>query len=343
MSELRQDPFSRRWVIISTERGRRPSEFIQDRERPTDPGSCPFCPGNEHATPPEIAVIRPGGGKPNGPGWEARVFPNKYPALAIEGDTDKRAVGLYDRMRGIGAHEVIVDSPKHDCHYADMDPVHLEKVLALYQARLEDLYRDVRFKYALIFKSHGAAAGASVGHPHTQIIATPVTPRSVAIELDSARDHYSLKTRCLYCDVLNQELESGERVISLDEHYAVLAPYASTFPFETMVIPRRHCHSFAEEPRPSLAALARCLRDLAARMRSVLRDPPYNFTFHTSPNVNAEGRRKDYWYTIRADYHWHIRVMPRLIRTTGFEWGTGLYINPTSPEEVAKYLIDAVL
>jgi UDPglucose--hexose-1-phosphate uridylyltransferase len=142
--------------------------------------------------------------------------------------------------------------------------------------------------------------------------------------------------------VLNQELESGQRVISADEHYAVLAPYASIFPFETMIIPRRHCHSFVEEPRSSLAALARCLRDLMARMRAVLRDPPYNFTFHTAPNVEAEGRRQDYWYTIKADFHWHIRVMPRLTQPAGFEWGTGMYINPTSPEEAARYLRNAV-
>lgn len=343
MSELRHDPLSKRWVIIATEAPRRPSDYAIAQEPLPDPKFCPFCPGHEDKTPPEIAAIRPPGSAPNGPGWQIRVIPNKYPALMIEGDLDRRGVGMYDRMRGVGAHEVIIDSPEHGLHVGAMDPIHLETLLGVYQERLRDLRRDPRFKYVLIFKNHGAVAGATLDHPHTQIIATPVTPRAIAQEFESALNHYHLKERCIYCDLLAQEIDSGDRIVGLDEHFAVLAPYASRFPFEMMLIPRRHCHSFAEEPRSVMVALARCLKDLMARLKSVLRDPPYNFVFHTAPNTETLVRRRNYWDTLPYDFHWHLEVLPRLTRVAGFEWGSGFYVNPTSPEEAAAFLRDAAV
>lgn len=343
MSELRHDPVSKRWVIIATERSRRPSDYVLTPEPAHDAKFCPFCPGNEDKTPSEITAVRPGGGPANSPGWQLRVIPNKYPALAIEGELDRRAAGIYDRMRGIGAHEVVIESPDHGLHLGDMDPVHLERILVQYQERLRDLRNDPRFKYVLIFKNHGALAGATLDHPHTQIIATPVTPRAIQMELESAWNHYHLKERCIYCDLLQQELDSRERVVSLDEHFVVLAPFASRFPFEAMVIPRKHCHSFAEEPRANLVALAHCLRDFMARLKTVLRDPPFNFVFHTAPNTETIVRRRNYWDTLSVDFHWHIEVLPRLTKVAGFEWGTGFYINPTSPEEAAAFLRDAAV
>jgi UDPglucose--hexose-1-phosphate uridylyltransferase len=327
-------------VIIAEDRSRKPSEFERARPATGGPQACPFCPGNEHATPPEIEAVRDDGSPADGPGWTARVFPNKYPALSIEGDPDKRAVGLYDRQRGVGAHEVVVETPEHDLHMADMDPVAIERVLLLYQSRLRDLYRDPRFKYALIFKNHGVEAGSPLSHSHSQIIATPVTPRAIAAELESARQHFHTKTRCLYCDILNQELETGDRIVAADEHYAVLAPYASRFPFETMILPRRHRHSFLDEPVASLAALARTLRDLLSRLKAVLRDPAFNFVIHTSPNTETRVRRRDYWGTLEHDFHWHVEILPRLTQVAGFEWGSGLFVNPTAPEDAAKFLRD---
>jgi UDPglucose--hexose-1-phosphate uridylyltransferase len=343
MSELRHDPLSRRWVIIASERSRRPSDFQISRE-PLHPGPfCPFCPGHEEKTPPEIVAVRPPGSGANRPGWEARVIPNKYPALSIEGEIDRRGVGLYDRMRGIGAHEVVIEHPGHDTHMADMDRAHLEKVIWLYQERLRDLSRDARFKYLLVFKNHGAAAGATLDHPHTQIIGTPVTPRAISVELESARQHYHLKERCLLCDLLAQELDARERIVSVDEHFVVMAPYASRFPFELMVVPRRHNHAFPDEPRATVAALAGTMRDLLARLKSVLRDPPYNFVLHTAPNTETTVKRANYWNTLPVDWHWHIEVLPRLTKVAGFEWGSGFYINPTAPEEAAAFLRDAAV
>lgn len=343
MSELRHDPVAKRWVIIATERSRRPEEFDSHVEPEREPRFCPFCPGHEDKTPAEIQAIRPQGGPPNSPGWQVRVIPNKYPALAIEGDLERRGRGLYDRMRGIGAHEVIVEAPEHNLHLADADPADIERVLLACQDRLRDLMRDARFKYVLLFKNYGAAAGATVAHPHMQLIATPVTPRAISIELESARAHYHLKERCIFCDLLAQEIEERERIVSLDEHFAVLAPYASRFPFELLVLPRRHGHSFAAVERPVVSALAHCLKATLSRLKSALRNPPYNFVFHTAPNTETLIRRRNYWDTLPVDWHWHVEILPRLTRVAGFEWGTGFYINPTAPEEAAAFLREALL
>jgi len=242
MSELRHDPVSKRWVIIATERSRRPQDFVVPQEHVPEPKFCPFCPGNEDKTPEEIAAVRPTGSTPNGPGWDVRVMPNKYPTLAIEGTLDRRGVGLYDRIHGVGAHEVVVESPRHDLHLGDMEPRQVESVLSLCQERLRDLTRDPRFKYVLLFKNHGLVAGATLQHPHLQLIATPVTPRAIAVELDSAREHFQLKERCIFCDMIQQELDDRRRIVSADAHFIVLAPYASRFPFELLVIPRAHAH-----------------------------------------------------------------------------------------------------
>ncbi len=337
MPELRHDPIQKRWVIIATERSRRPLEWLTTPSPELD-GFCPFCPGNEAATPREIAAARDAGSLPDGPGWKVRVVPNKFPALRIEGGQDRKARGLYDRMNGVGAHEVIIESPDHHQPLFDMDHAAVERVVSLYIDRQRDLLRDRRFKYVLIFKNHGQVAGASLSHPHSQIIATPVTPRTIATELSSAREHYHLKERCLFCDVLDQEIQAGTRVVWADPLFAVIAPYASRFPFELMILPRRHCHSFIDMTAEERAGLARVLRDTLRRLNRGLADPPFNFMVHTAPNLEYEPRRLAFWQTIPYDFHWHIEVIPRLAQVAGFEWGTGFYINPTAPEEAALFL-----
>jgi UDPglucose--hexose-1-phosphate uridylyltransferase len=343
MSELRHDPLSKRWVIIAGERSRRPEDFAADGDASQDGGFCPFCPGSEDKTPLEIAARRPSGGAANGPGWTVRVIPNKYPALSIEGDLARQGVGLYDKMRGVGAHEVVVETPHHALHMGDMEVSQLEEVLTLSQDRVRDLGRDARFKYVLLFKNHGLAAGATLAHPHMQIIATPVTPRAIAVELDSAREHFHLKERCIFCDMIEQEIQARERMVSLDEHFAVVAPFASRFPFELLVIPRAHNHAFTDESKATVAALARTLKETLARLKSVLRDPPFNFVLHAAPNTETTVKRRHYWDTLAFDFHWHIEILPRLTRVAGFEWGTGFYVNPTAPEEAAAFLRDAVI
>ncbi|MDZ7289418.1 MAG: galactose-1-phosphate uridylyltransferase [candidate division KSB1 bacterium] len=339
MPELRYDPVQKRWVIIATERSLRPSDFNNPCSHPQT-AFCPFCPGNEDKTPPEIFALREPGTQPNQPGWRVRVVPNKYPALRIEGELDRRGHGVYDTINGIGAHEVIIETPDHNTQLANLPLSQFVEVLKAYRARLIDLMKDGRFRYILIFRNYGADAGTSLLHPHTQIIATPITPRTVAMELESAREHYAGKERCLYCDIIQQELEEKTRIISEDD-FIVWAPYASRFPYEITIAPRKHQHDYATLPDDELAALARTMKSLLQRLQVTLNDPPYNFLFHTSPNTETVPRRPTHWLTLPYDFHWHIEVIPRLTRIAGFEWGSGFYINPQPPETAAGHLREA--
>jgi UDPglucose--hexose-1-phosphate uridylyltransferase len=322
-------------VIIATERGRRPSDFLVEAE-PTESRFCPFCHGNEDKTPPEIYALRENGTAPNTPGWSVRVVPNKFPALAIEGDLNREGIGLFDRMNGIGAHEVVIESPNHQIVLADQPVEHFARILSVYQNRISDLMNDLRLRYILVFKNQGSVAGASLSHPHTQIIATPVTPRIVSMELDSAKEHYDRKERCLFCDILSQEIKDGNRIITRNSDFVCFAPFASRFPFEVFLMPIKHCHDFAEENPNKLYSLASSLKDILWRLKASLNNPPYNFVLHTAPNTRA--KRPSHWQTLAFDFHWHIEIIPRLTKMAGFEWGTGFYINPTPPEDAAKYL-----
>lgn len=340
MPELRHDPIQRRWVIISSERGKRPKDFQLPPEVTKSTENCPFCEGNEDRTPPEIYAVRKEGTNPNEKGWKIRVIPNKFPALMVEGTLDRKGMGVYDRMRGVGAHEVVIETPEHNLSMADMRLEHIVKILETYKFRWLDLSNDERLKYILIFKNHGEAAGASLSHSHSQIIATPITPKIVAIELESAKEHFMHKNRCLFCDILDYELEKYERIIITNNNFVAYAPYASRFPFEIIIMPKRHKHNFAEIEGEELYDFAHILKDILLRIKIGLKNPPFNFVLHTVPNVKAKPRRSFYWDTIEWDFHWHLEIIPRLTKIAGFEWGTGFYINPTPPEDAAKFLRD---
>lgn len=327
MPELRKDPVTGRWVIISTDRAKRPSDFAREPVI-LKGGFCPFCYGHEDKTPPEIIAYRPDGSARNTPGWRLRVVPNKFPALGIEGSLDRQGEGLYDKMSGIGAHEVIIETPDHDKSLMQLADRRVEDVLWAYRDRIVDLKNDKRFRYILIFKNHGPAAGASLEHSHSQLIALSVVPKRVREEVDNCKTYYTLKERCLFCDIIRQEVESGVRIISENEHFMTIAPWAPRFPFETWILPKTHGSAFENSPSHIYEGLARILKDLLVRMDRVLDSPAYNYIIHTSP-VGEE---------TNAYYHWHIEMMPKLTKVAGFEWGTGFYINPTPPEESAKFL-----
>jgi len=329
MSELRKDPISGRWVIISVERGKRPIDFISPSQRKRG-GFCPFCHGNEYTTPEEIMAFRPPGTNPNSPGWTLRVMPNKFPALEIYGDLNKAGVGIFDMMNGIGAHEVIVETPDHMLSLSTMSLKALEDVLWAYYLRLTDLRKDRRFKYVLIFKNEGDAAGASLEHSHTQIIALPIIPMLVKEETDSAKHYYGLKERCIFCDVIHQEIESQKRIIYENSQYVALAPFAPRAPFETWILPKRHESNF-QPPNKNFSSLAYILQVILKQMDKILEVPPYNFVIHTSPFQDE----------INEYYHWHIEILPKLTKIAGFEWGSGFFINPTPPEESAKFMREA--
>jgi UDPglucose--hexose-1-phosphate uridylyltransferase len=333
MPELRRDPVTGHWVIISTDRQKRPNAFRLERPAVLGRDQCPFCPGREALTPPEIMSYRQNGGPPNAPGWDVRVVPNKFPALQVEGSLDRTGEGMFDRMNGIGAHEVIIETPDHDRTLATMSESEVERVLWAYRERMVDLKRDQRLRYALVFKNHGGAAGATLEHTHSQLIALPVVPDFVREEIEGARRHYAAKERCVFCDILHQELADPRRVILENADIVALAPYAPRFPFETWLLPRRHASRFEEAPRHEYESLARLLKGLLQRMDRALEFPPFNLIVHTSPFSEDTSR----------EYHWHLEVMPKLSRVAGFEWGTGFYINPTSPEEAAQVLRDVRL
>jgi UDPglucose--hexose-1-phosphate uridylyltransferase len=330
MPELRKDPITERWVIISTERGKRPSDW------PAEPkvrsgGFCPFCPGNEDKTPPEVHAIRPGTDQKNVAGWKIRVVPNKFPALQIEGDLNRRGEGLYDVMNGVGAHEVIIETPDHLAELADLEVDQINEVLLVFRARMLDLKNDTRFRYILVFKNHGLSAGASLEHSHSQLIATPIIPKRVMEELEGAKGHYEFKERCIYCDILRQELQTDKRIVVKTEDYVSVEPFAPRFPFETWLLPVKHHSHFEGMDLRDYYGLAAVLKETLLRINRTLESPHYNFILHTSPVQDAP----------LLEYHWHIEIIPKLTKVAGFEWGSGFYINPTPPEMAAQHLRDA--
>lgn len=330
MAELRRDTVTGRWVIIYTDKEKGPSDYEVERHAKKG-GICPFCPGNEDKTPPEIDAHREVGTERNKPGWLTRVIPNKFPALQIEGDLDRSGMGVYDMMNGIGAHEVIIETPDHNKDLPDMLDHEVEMVIWAFRNRSVDLRGDKRFKYILIFKNYGLSAGASLEHAHSQLIALPVIPKRVNEELVGAEQYFAYRERCVFCDMIREELKDDVRLVSENKSFLAFNPFASCFPFETWIIPKKHEADFSYIQKDEVMDLARSLREVLLRMRSVLKDPSYNFIIHTSPIENRE----------REDYHWHLEIVPRLARVAGFEWGTGFYINTTSPEKASKYLREA--
>ena len=333
MPELRKDPITGRWVIIATERAKRPSDFVRDKVQIRGAGFCPFCNGNEAKTPPEIIAYRSDGSARNGPGWSLRVVPNKFPALGIEGSLNRQGEGLYDKMSGIGAHEVIIETPDHAKTLAMLTPRQIEDVLWAYRDRILDLKKDRRFKYIMIFKNHGEAAGASLEHTHSQLIALPVVPKRVLEETDGSREYFHFKERCIFCDIIRQESESGIRVIADTPAFIAIAPFAPRFPFEIWIIPRVHQSAFEDSQKQEFEQLAVMMKDMLMRLDKVLDFPAYNYIIHTSPIPESPNDH----------YHWHVEIMPKLTKIAGFEWGTGFHINPTPPEESAKFLREAVV
>ena len=331
MPEVRKDPVTGSWVIIATERARRPSDFLRSPVEIQGVRVCPFCPGNESKTPPEVLAFR-NGSAPNSPGWSLRAVPNKFPALRVEGGLEREGDGIYDRMNGVGAHEVIIESADHNLTLATMPEQKVEEMLWAFRDRVADLKKDTRLRYVMIFKNHGEAAGASIEHTHSQLIALPVVPSRVQEELDGALKHWQYKERCVFCDIVRQEVREGKRLVLETDHFVVIEPYAPRFPFETWIVPKVHVSHF-EDGQGVFPNLGWVMRTVLRKLDRMLERPAYNFMVHTAPLQDGP----------LLHYHWHIEVIPKLTRVAGFEWGTGFYINPTPPEEAAQFLRDAGL
>jgi UDPglucose--hexose-1-phosphate uridylyltransferase len=331
MPELRKDYITNGWVVISTERGARPIDFKKSEicAPAPAPADCPFCAGNESKTPSEIMAYRAAGTERNTPGWWVRVIPNKFPALKIEGDVNHQVNHLFSCMNGIGAHEVLIETPEHCESIATLPDGHVQEIVNAYKDRYNDLTKDRRLKYILIFKNHGKEAGASLAHPHSQIIAMPMIPRRIMDELEGARNYwYSTGGNCIYDDIIKRELEDKERVVLETDGFVALCPYAARFPFEVWILPKTHDPIFEDVGDDERAKLSYILKWVLKTMYKRLGNPPYNYYIHTAPSD-----RNDYRF-----YHWHLEITPRLSQAAGFERGTGFYINSVTPEDAARLL-----
>jgi UDPglucose--hexose-1-phosphate uridylyltransferase len=329
MSELRRDPVTGRTVIIAPERiaGLRP--WTPTPTHAMDDDLCPFCPGHEHLTGHELLAWRASDRASTAPQWRVRVVPNRLPALRVESHYAEPADGLLQALGGLGAHEVIIESPEHRAEWWSMTPEDIRLVLWAWRERMRDLRRDFRLKTFLVAKNVGAAAGATFDHAHSQLLAFPFVPLHLDDEFVGARTRYETTGRCVFCALLDEELHRGVRVVGQDEYVVALAPFASRVPFETWVLPRRHAASYEDTSDADLAHVAARVRDVIRRLASALRWPPFSVLLHTAPAGES------------VSFHWHLEVVPRLTAVNGLAWDGGIHINPVSPEEATRVMRDA--
>ncbi|MBI4655828.1 MAG: galactose-1-phosphate uridylyltransferase [Elusimicrobia bacterium] len=325
MPEIRKDPVFGRWVIVASDRSLRPNEFRNLERGIQEPSDCAFCPGNESQTPPALHVI-PQENKPGA--WKIRAVQNKYPALISNEPTLESADGIYHKMNGAGLHEVVIETPSHFQQMEDMDARHIKEVFEVYVSRINEMKKEAGIKYVMVFKNHGRNAGATLVHPHSQIIGMPMVPIRVVQEIDGAENYFMERNKCVFCDIADEERKTGKRIVGENREFMALEPYASRFSFETWIIPKQHsCHFETTSPE-SAGYLASIVKEILGKLRRSLEDLSYNLVIHTMPVHDPAVKH----------YHWHIEIMPKLSFVAGFEWGTGFYINAVSPEDAAHTL-----
>lgn len=319
-SLFRRDPITGRWTIMSP--GRPLVEQKAPAARADARDFCPFCPGNESNTPPEVFVL-PASGE-----WNVRVVPNRFPVLDPSLRPDPSTQGIYDKVAGFGVHEIVIETSDHHTDFANLTPENAENVVAAWLNRMIAISQDSRIRYIMLFRNHGAEAGATLTHPHSQLIGLPIVPKLVMEEIASSLRYYQWKERCVFCDMIRDEISQGVRVINETENFIVFAPYAARFPYEMWLLPKSHRAHFQDTTIPLRKELAGLLRDALIRIDLVLNSPPFNLLLHTTPCQEGE----------TSHYHWHIEIMPRLTRVAGFESGTGFHLNPVLPEDAARAL-----
>jgi UDPglucose--hexose-1-phosphate uridylyltransferase len=335
MSQLRRDPIRGHWSIIAPGRDKRPGDHGDPVPAdPAESGPCPFCPGNEEQTPPEVEAVRPNLTGANQPGWLVRIVPNRYPALAAEaqpGDGLEIATELVRSVPAVGSHEIVVATPDHTRRASHFSVDQWDTLLAACQFRMQELMQDRRIKHVVLFHNHGEKAGASRSHEHLQLMGIPMTPQTVSQEVVSARAYRTRHERCIFCDVVVHEIQDRRRLVLADEAFVSFTPWASRMPYELWIVPRAHRASFLQVPHRERCLLAAHMREVLQRLEQVFGDLPYNWMLHSMPETDAD-----------ADvYHWHIEFLPRLSHQAGYEWGTGGFINTTPPEDAAAELRNA--
>ena len=327
MPELRQNLATKEWVIIATERARRPHEFAGEvRElthmRPEYVASCPFCPGNENETPEDLLQW-----PARGP-WLVRVFPNSYPALSRYGERERVMEGLERKLNGVGYHEVIVESPLHNATPALQRPEEIVLALKAFQTRGREIMEDPRIEQVFYFKNHGPSAGCSVEHPHSQLLALPMVPFGTRVRTEELRRTIDDEGVCPYCEMVKMELQEGERIITQNKDFVAFIPYAAFSPFHTWIVPRRHGPTFLDLDPHELHSLAAIMREVLGKVYFGLNDPDYNTIIRSAPNRDS----------CSAYLHWYVSVVPRVTKSAGFELGSGMAINPSLPEASARFL-----
>ncbi|MCX8022102.1 MAG: DUF4931 domain-containing protein [Syntrophorhabdaceae bacterium] len=320
MAELRRDPVSGNWII---------TEYTYDKTGSA--GICPFCPGNEHLTPKSIFEYKDPDGQ-----WQIRCFPAKNSIFVIEAKENKRAEGIYDKMGNVGAHEIIVENRSHTKTLSNFTENELYLLLNTYKERISDLKKDKRFKHIQAFKNHGELAGSYIFHPHSHILATPILPHRIELELQNTKSHYMQKERCLLCDILNQELRNQKRLVSINSDFIALCPFASRFPFEVWIIPRKHDDRFENTRSDTIKqSLVPIMLDIMKRIEKLTNS--YAIALHTSPNTDGKSYH-DEGVSISTYYHWHIEILPMDFRTSRYKKEDEFYVVPFTPEEAAKAL-----
>ena len=326
MPEMRRNLISGDWVIIATERAKRPEDFkkknFEKKVIAEFSEKCPFCPGNEAQTPPADLVINKGGK------WQVRTCLNKFAALASAGDLNRKNNGIWYSLQGIGRHEVIVETPKHNLTTALLEVDEIKLILNAYQNRYLEIQKNKNVEMIVIFKNHGESAGTSLEHPHSQLIATPVVSAHIRHRLQEAIRFKDETGDCVFCKTLQEELKAEERIILENKYFIVFIPYAAYSPFHIWIFPKRHCSSFAEISAEEKSSLAETLKIILNKIYIKLDNPDYNYVIRSSPLGIGE---VDY-------FHWYLSIIPRLTKTAGFELGSGMYINSALPEASAKFL-----
>ena len=327
----RRDPLSGRWVVVAPGRSLRPDDFASSpaEEGREESGRCPFCPGNEADTPPEIFALRDPGDDRDGPGWTVRVVPNKYPAVSRTGAAEGRSGTLFESRAGVGDHEVVIDGPDHSLEFPDLPPARRRDVLETYRERVRRLDAEPGTVYVQLFKNKGREAGATLRHPHTQIVSLPLLPKAVRDEVESSARHGRERGECLHCRLGEEESKAGERLVLENSSFRAFVPFAARFPYEVRILPRTHAARFSLTGDTAVASLAETLGFVLGRLKTALRDPAYDLVLHQGP-VSGAGRTEF--------VHWYLEVIPVTTRVAGFEWGTGFHINPVLPEAAAARL-----
>ena len=324
MSELRKDPVINRWVITLDDKSFKPQTDSKiPSNLPEKDDTCALCPGNEEKTGKTILSLNDAANK-----WKVRVIPNNHPYLTVETQLKKKGVGIFDVISGTGANEIIVDTPLHNADFDKMELARVADVFRAYKDRIMDLRNDTRLEYVLIFKNRGVRAGSNSCHLHSQLMALPVVPKKVIEEMDASKEYFDFKKRCVYCDLVDNELQMKDRVVKETEYFVCITPFASQTPFEMWIIPKAHASHFHKLSDVQSADMAYITKDAITRLNKALNYPSYNYMIHTTPIKQPD----------QDHYHWHLEIMPRVKSIAGFEWGSGFYINPTLPEEAADFM-----